>query len=781
MCVLSILLAVLSAWFPQDNRRVDVDHGTDPIPAAVFCPAAAGSVLIEGKPFEILIRSSTPPPVYFWVDLKVTDADGREFSYRPKVVESGEGGKVMTFDIPDEGRKPRLVKGLSCPCDENVRRGWFEIVRVSEPAPVAAEYCRIDVLTGTPYHCTTMPATNLVLTLSNPTQREMHWKGVLYLRDFFGVVREVPVDLTAKGGETLSRPLDAPDRMGYWRVEGSLEANGVHVRPRTAFAILDPHVRTPKVPRGSFRFGMNYHVTRYDERLRRDTMAAMNAIGVKLMRGDFAALIQMQPNGPDEWNSYGMDRMLAELEEHGIAVDAIIATTPGWARDEKHRKIRGGPDWVCPAAPGVYEKFGERLARHYGTRIDYYEIGNELDIVPASHLTVDEAMARQRECYRGIRRGCPDACVIPCGWTFGDSNHPMVSQKGFQERFMKEAHDVCDVHPLHLHGRYVDFVNGVNACFKWRKAAGIELPWYANETACSSCWGQEDLTTVLVWQKILWAWAHGSVDYIWYNLRSVGDDPMNGEHTYGVFLRDLHPRAPAASYSACAYVFGGATFDRILRDSENCQFYRFRRGDEIILAGWDRTAGKARGVRVATDAGKATAVDLMGNRSVVEVRDGEAVFPLGAVPSALVFKGASFADVNADDLARENAVELPRADRFTLNRRDQMKSLWEANADTEHRIWKGPDDLSAEIRLSRSGGRVKVVARVVDDRRACGDCLEVEAGGSKTVCEARSVDGTTADYEIEVPPGDSVFEIRVLDDDGEGLDGWMSTGKFRLP
>ena len=52
----------------------------------------------------------------------------------------------------------------------------------------------------------------------------------------------------------------------------------------------------------------------------------------------------------------------------------------------------------------------------------------------------------------------------------------------------------------------------------------------------------EDAAAMWVWQKALWSWAHGSVDYIWYNLRSIGNDPNNGEHMYGIFTMDLQPR-----------------------------------------------------------------------------------------------------------------------------------------------------------------------------------------------------------------------------------------------
>ena len=33
-----------------------------------------------------------------------------------------------------------------------------------------------------------------------------------------------------------------------------------------------------------------------------------------------------------------------------------------------------------------------------------------------------------------------------------------------------------------------------------------------------------------MWQKVLFAWSHGAIDYVWYNLVATGNDPSNQEH-----------------------------------------------------------------------------------------------------------------------------------------------------------------------------------------------------------------------------------------------------------
>lgn len=47
--------------------------------------------------------------------------------------------------------------------------------------------------------------------------------------------------------------------------------------------------------------------------------------------------------------------------------------------------------------------------------------------------------------------------------------------------------------------------------------------------------------------KTLSAWAWGSTDYIWYNLREIGPD--DSERGFGLVTVDYHPRATFADFS----------------------------------------------------------------------------------------------------------------------------------------------------------------------------------------------------------------------------------------
>ena len=669
-------------------------------------------------------------------------------------------------------------------------------------APSCLLAASLEVETGTSYHCAVRPATNLTARIELDGETSAQWKGAVEFRDYFGKTFSVPVDAWGAKGAPIRVKLPEPPGMGVWRGKATLVSReGAKVECEANFGVLDPHPVTPLAPCESFRFGINYHVSRYSPPLRRQTMDALVGVGAKLMRGDLAAMCLVETE-EDKFNWGDTDTIVDELRAHGIAIDAIVATIPTWARHPDYASVSNGPTWIVPMREGLAEMYGKKLAERYGTKIDYYEIGNELDLAPKSHLTVEQAMSRQREFYRGIKTACPEAKVIPGGWALADSTPWMVSQKGFQERFMKEAQDSCDFHPIHVHAAYEKYRKEMMKFFAWREKEGVTIPWYANETAASSCHGQEDSAAMWVWQKALWAWAHGSVDYIWYNLRSIGPDPNNGEHAYGIFTMDMQPRATAAAFSALTAVFNGLSFDKILCDTEACQLYRMTGRGGLVLVGWDSFVRSPRQVEVMTDASSCVSVDLMGNRNRVPVKNGRAMISLGKFPTAYVFNKATMAEPDATSLGKNSARQLeevivqasekcPEDPSLVLNSMAAYKGFCDGNADTEHRLWKGPQDLSVKFFFWKPQWEtVHVRAVVTDDRSVVfkdgatrtGDHVRIVFNGQESKFAPVRVENGAAMYEFDLPwhavPGP--LTIEVYDDDGEGLDGYLGSDGYLL-
>jgi len=404
---------------------------------------------------------------------------------------------------------------------------------------------------------------------------------------------------------------------------------------------------------------------------------------------------------------------------------------------------------------------------------------------------------------------------------------------------MLGARGFYDVYPMHMHGRFPYFRERmVNAFFRFRKENGLDgVPWFANETALSSSRGKEDLVAETVFKKILWSQAHGSTDYIWYNLIATGPDPNNGEHGYGLMTHDFHPRAGYAAFAALSAAYGGLSRDGILVSRRAREVFRFkgvRNGVKTVaVAGWDDEEPGSREVRFRTDAGRAFAVDLMGNRDELEIRDGIVRWRLTREPSGVLFEGAESAE--CDDVSLEE-FSLPKTDRLSvlagrprdhdpdivLGRAEQVVEFWQADPSKEHRLWRGENDLSADIRLGRDkDGSVMILSEVRDDcdipcgdgsagHEAKGDVLQLMlAGKVGPVHDIRlfrfgdgsphatidgqacgpSVrveimrDGGTTRYEVSIPrqmvgmakdDWEFRFNVFLYDDDGEGQDGCLA-------
>ncbi len=621
-------------------------------------------------------------------------------------------GSLGVYNVKSKDRQWRMAFALL--------RGVFRSTR--------AEALHVEAETGNPLHIVREgKGESPVLVVRNAAQERIAARGTLKVKGFCGDEFDLPVDVALDGGGKAEIPISKAVRKGVWRIGGKLTADdGSAVKVDTRFAVMDCHAKTPKQPRGTFRLGINWHMGRFTPEDLKLTTEAMVACGAKLARRVMANMSSIQRDGPDSWDFSSADRELEVAEANGISLDAIIFTNPRWAAKPEYRTNSNWMVWANGApTPGVFGRFCERLAARYGTRIDYYEIGNEWDL--GFRGTLDEAVEIQREAYASLKRGCPDVCVIPNGWA-QEGDTPMVVKSrhaGFQERFMKAARDFADVHPIHIHGGFAAYVKSIrDGFFPLRRRAGVDgKPWYSNETALTSVWN-ERTAAMAVWKKVLWAWANGSVDYIWYNLKATGWDPKDAEQGYGMITADFFPRDSYVAFAALATVVGGAEFRRAILDDGSKYCFEFSKGDSIVLAAWDESGGVVE-IPVETDAARAWKVDMMGNRAPQQLSGGKTVFKTSAEPRALVLERAAVAYVDKPAIRSlpatgVGAVLVPserpgRKPDFVLDRPEQVHDFFEANPAEIKRLWTGLKDNSAKVWLAREKRGLRIRVEVEDD------------------------------------------------------------------
>ena len=532
-----------------------------------------------------------------------------------------------------------------------------------------AEAMRLDVETGNRLHLVRSERSNEspVLTIFNPTQQPCHWKTDFRFQDVFGRVFTVPFDRTVAAGETVRVPVPTPlPAKGLWFVRADVTGDdGSHARHETRFAWIDNHRRTAFLEKPKFRFGIHYHGTYYLPDLVDPTIEAMVAAGAKFTRTDYSFMFsdifptEAAVEDPSQRKWAQADDLLKRLRAAGLSLEIIIGGTPSWAVDREHlNACKGLRRQGChPSRPGLFRTFCQAFAERYGRQIDYYEIGNEWDIVPKQILTIDEALRMQREAYEGVHAGCPDACVTPNGWAFASSRNLSTEKysTGMIEAFARHP-ELYDAWSLHCHGAFEGYVARLQGEFlPMQEETGLKKrPWISGETAQTTFGGDEILVGRTVWAKILYAWAWGARDYIWYNLRATGW--LEGsEPGYGLMTASLHPRAGYASFAALTTIFQGLDADGRMISTDDLSLFRFKGETDsfkgIVLAGWKWKAERPHRIRIKTDAVSAMKSDYMGNRKPLHLENGEIDLDLEDDPQAFLLTGATWA-VQADSGAK---------------------------------------------------------------------------------------------------------------------------------
>lgn len=625
------------------------------------------------------------------------------------------------------------------------------------------------------------------LILSNRTERSLSLRGKVEVAACDGETFDLGVSGTLDAYVCRHLEFGRPLRKGLWKAVAALETPDAKAVAETRFAVVQRRSVAPPLPPGAFRVGLNYHMSRYTDSDNEKCLRSLVQAGAKIVRASiFASFGNVQKEqGVYDWTR--ADGYLAKLEQAGLALDTIIYGAPCWSMDEKHAK---SPYWQSPMKRGLFRDFCEKLSARYGTRIAWYEIGNEWDLAAPEQMTADEAIEMQREGYEGIKAGCPSAKVIPNGWAVVHSDViPHRTQRDMQERMMTEAVGFYDAHPVHQHGPYHEYRRRLAEFFAWRKAKGIiHKPWYSNETAQTTGNVVEERVAECVWQKILHAWAHGSVDYIWYNLRAIGYGPYDGEQGYGVMTGDFYPRATYAAFAGLTSCFEGLKADGIVHEGESRDLYRFAGNGRTVLVGWDLRAKASSVIRVRTDAKRAFAADLYDNRTEVPVADGEVVFTIGRTPAALILEGATSAVPDGEDLRRGERKEVldivldGKGHHFTLHDYDGVFEMYKADPANFDKVWKGWWDLIADIDISVVDGRLKIRAKTNDEKLAADDALVVSVDGKEIRFPVAEPHEKGAIYrgDVPCPSADSIVEIRIEDDDGLGKEGWITTGRFRI-
>ena len=598
-------------------------------------------------------------------------------------------------------------------------------------------------------------------------------------------------------GKATVPVLDLPLAKGAYDVEWTCAAGGEAASGSRRIAVCDD-LGPSQGQGGEFLFGAHAHLQscrdRHEEEL--EVRAAARA-GFSVMRIDLAWRDMERERGVLDW-SVGEWRV-GLLERYGIRPQALVGLTPDWAvkKDWVYERPARGPCGNKLPEHVPWRDFLHDMSAHFGTRIPFYELYNEPDLVSFGNFSVDDYVASFNAGAQGVHAGCPAAKVLTGGiacW-----RQTIDTKKDFLPRGVLGTAENFDILAIHEHGEPKAFFKTLD--FNWLpllKANGIDKPIWPNETSEDVGRG-EAAQAACYMKKALFSWSRGCCAHNWYKVRDANRGLADRHHMFGLLSRDFEPLAVYPAVCGTVSIYRDAHFLREL-PNDDMELLLFSKNGDIILAGWPHNPSSAvppRSVKIRTDAAEVVFMDLMGNPSPVPAIGGVAMFDVGRYVGSLVLRGATRIEAIANPpLPPQEPLtifvpdgEFPPEPQLVLDKPEQYTSRAGYNPATEHLMWRGPDDLSARFWFRRDGGTLAIRAEVTDDAihfsttsvPHAGDALTVAfiAGGKYTRVWMKSVDGHIYEQtfpldELGIAPGAKIFfNTQVWDNDGNVAEGFI--------
>ena len=525
------------------------------------------------------------------------------FRLPPTVVSNGRRNLGQSFGLFALG-------GISFHAPKVATGAVVRVSRVSmryrtRPADALA----LELDTGTLPRIVTPEAASrgVKVRVRNVTDRALAFDVTLRLTDVRGddAGWSVAERMAFVPGEAKTLTCPVPSRYGTFYVDMTACPPGggqqdVAERQR-AFAHFRPVGATPEVKDApGFCFGSVCHLNPYfgNEAEIVRMADAMALVGLKILRTDFRA-----------WNDFDYewyDKIVDIFSARGINFDFILGAIchPDGTPDlEKSRTA-----------------YRTAFARYRG-RVKFWEMLNEPDHDWGSEhpLRAPGYVELARQTAADLRELDPSAQFMSAGYCCFD--HKIMGT--FQRDTLAACWQVFDLHCFHGHGPYPHYRQTIDGkLLPMRKELGVAIPWYANETALtmSNGTGEKTQAEALV-KKLLFSWSRGAKGYTWYNMRGKGENPLEGEHGYGMLTMRLDPRAVYCAWNTLTGLCRGKEFVRGIAcgDGNRCYLLGGEGGKVACL--WREQPG-ARRVVLRTSAARAEVSDIYGNRTPCAVTDG---------------------------------------------------------------------------------------------------------------------------------------------------------------
>ena len=473
-----------------------------------------------------------------------------------------------------------------------------------------------------------------MIEFHNPEARNtVSGKATLSLRDpadkeLWGL--ETAVNLAP--GETISIPVPEPARFGLYQLSGILP--GANSRP----IVISHRIAYMPANTTAAHDEMQYGIALMTHPI---PIVERGALAAQLCGADFirSSIIWMYiERTRGDWNWKYTDEYYKALKDHQLRWAPILWCPPRWAT---------AADWK-PSYEPVLESFGFPLpdyecwetyvrnsVNRYGKDVRVMEIWNEAELPGFANFTPEEYAELLKRAYAVIKKEHPQIRVSTCGYTCLPGQHPRMTFPDFMPRSLKAAKGSYDIHSIHLHNFFPEYVSNIKDFLRLRKEWGVTAPWAANETAMTSTFCSRQVQAEVLFEKMVFSQAYESIAYVWHNMIDLGRDQLNKEHNFGLLDNALEPKEAYLAFNTVTRLFRGAKFQKeiVLPD---CYGYIFRKDDIVLFPIWTLyPPAQERLLVIGGITGSASRIDVYGNSEPLKVINGKLVFHASPSPVTL--------------------------------------------------------------------------------------------------------------------------------------------------
>lgn len=323
-------------------------------------------------------------------------------------------------------------------------------------------------------------------------------------------------------------------------------------------------------------FGVGAFVSQRSSSVAPLVIGRAKLLGAGWVREEFTATrLHTGPDAPYDWRTY--DQVIGEERRAGLQVLGLLDYSNTWAYGN-HGTM---PHQDIARLSADFGRFAYDVARHFRSRIQYWQVWNEPDLTTFWHPAPnpDDYARLLSVAYGAIKRANPHARVVLAGTSGMDLS--------FIRRVASRTHsfDLVSVHP-YRNLPETSLLEQIHALRAFGKPVWFsEIGWAAGPD-CTLCTDESSQASYLVRFYALAA-AAGVQRVFWYDLRDDADSPWSPEAHFGLLRQDLSAKPAFVAYRLLAHLLRDATFVRADALGQNGVFVlEFRSGAEPLAIVW---------------------------------------------------------------------------------------------------------------------------------------------------------------------------------------------------